>query len=342
MRLPLLLALILPLPTLALPGSYEAEVAVADRSEQTRLAALRDALALLLFRLSGTPGLEADPGVRMALARPERLLRGFVYLDGEAAAAVDPEQRLALRASFIPEEVLRLLEEARAPIWFGPRPAVLVLLDDGADEASPAWVRDDHPLASAFRRAARALSYPLVFPHADPVEDRRIADLFLRREGFAPLAERYAVRVVLAGRLSRNLAPGRADWLLWQADRAASHSEAVMAEEVAAPAMALLHRWLASRYAAPPAERVPERFPLAVAGIHGGADYLALMALLRQHGLLLALRPERALGDRLVLSVEARVRRARALELLRLDPRLEVDPRPLRDLPAESQLLWLP
>jgi hypothetical protein len=342
MRLPLLLALILPLQAAAASGPFDVEVAVADRSEATRLGAIRDALAQLLFRLSGQQGLAADPAVRLALAQQERLLRGFAYVDGEAAAAVGPEPQLALRASFVAEEILRLLDELRAPIWFGPRPTVLLLIEEEAPEGTRGLVHDEHPLAPRFRRAARRLGYPLVFPLADPVEERLIAEALADRQGSRRLAERYGVRVILAGRLRPFGELIAAEWLLWQADRAASHAERADASQLAESVMDRLHLWLAARYAVPAAERLPEVFPLAVAGIRGAADYLALMALLRNHGLLTAVRPERAEGDRLSLTLASRVRRARAIELLGLDPRLERDPRPGPQLPPESQLLWLP
>lgn len=342
MRLPLLLALILPLTAALASGPFDAEVAVADRSEPSRRAAVRDALAQLLFRLSGTPELAADPTVRLAFADPQRLLRGFVYVEGDATAALDPEPRLALRASFVPEEIVRLLDEAGAPIWFGPRPAVLLLVEDEAPDGAVGLVHEDHPLAPGFRGAAQRLGYPLVFPLVDPVEERLIAQALASREGLRHFAERYAVRVILAGRLRPLQELKAAEWLLWQADRAASHAETIDSTQLAESVMDRLHRWLAARYAIPAAERRPEVFPLAVAGIRSAADYLALMNLLRNHGLLVSVRPERAAGDRLVLALESRALRARAIDLLRLDPRLEPDPRPGPGLPPESQLLWLP
>lgn len=343
MPLFLVLALILPgLASASVLGAYEAEVEVLDRDEASRAAAIRTALAQLLFRLSGTPGLQSDPSVRSALARPERLVRSFAYVDGAVARTGDPEARLALRVSFAPEEVLRLLDETRAPVWFGPRPEVLVLLQADMGTEEPSLIREVHPLAPALQRAARTLHYSLVFPLGDVVEDRAILEALARGDGMGPFAARYGVRVVLGGRI-QVAGVASAECLFWQADRSARQSFYPVAEEALADALIdALHRWLAARYAAPAAERGREVFPLAISGLRAASDYLALMALLRNHGLFASVRPEQAEGDRLQLTVEARIQRWRAIDVLRLDPRLEPDPRPRAGMPSELQLVWLP
>lgn len=342
MRLPLLLALLLPFSAGAQVGLYDVVVDVADRGEPTRVLAIRRAFAQLLFRLSGTSGLEADPAVRAAFGDPSRFLRSFVYLDTVAGELPHAAPGLSLRVSFDPEQVIALLEEARAPIWFGHRTPVLLLIEELREDGSTALIRDDHPLVPLFRSAASALGYPLVFPRSDPIEDRMISETIARAQGFAALAKQYAVRVVLAGRVRWDLQPGQAEWLLWQADRAARHRESVTSENVASAAMATLHRWLAARYAVPAAERIPQTFAMSVAGLRSAEDYLSLIRKLRSEAVFRSIRPELAEDDRLLLTVESRIHRARALDLLRLDPRLEPDPRPLPDSPADSQFVWLP
>ncbi|MDW8479116.1 MAG: DUF2066 domain-containing protein [Xanthomonadales bacterium] len=338
----LLLAEAAPAASVPAPlGLFEAEIAIADREPASRPAAIAAGLAQVVFRLVGQEAALRHPLLRAALARPEGLLERFAYQeepgpDGRPAG-------LALRAAFRSAELLRLLDDAELPLWLGPRPTVLLLVErpDAPEEGGRFLAAEDAEAAS-WRRAARALAFRVELPLLDPVERHELATAPLEARTLAALGRRYGLGVVLAGRIVDRGEIGEGEWVFWQPDRGASRALLAPLGEQPARAFEALHGWLAERYALPPSERVPDRFPLAVAGLRGAADYLTLMAWLRAHGLIEGATPEQAEGDRLELAVEARARRFRVVESLLLEPRLARDPRPRPGLPPELQLLWLP
>jgi hypothetical protein len=106
-----LLLQVLAVPAMAAPSTYSGEAPVASQSESVRVGALKTALADVVIRLSGDPGILARADVASAVAEADKYVLQYRYRrdttmdDGSGGAG----QRLVLVAEFDSNAVDRML-----------------------------------------------------------------------------------------------------------------------------------------------------------------------------------------------------------------------------------------
>ena len=199
-------------PAVAVRGLYEAAVPVADQNPQSRDPALRRALQIVLFRVTGTR--ELPPEAESALlGRAPTLVQGYGY---EPTAS---GQGLLLRAQFDARAIEATLRSQGLPIWGANRPSHIVwiaLRDDG----QPRAVLDASGVANravAVSITADARGLPFSYPAIDATE-RELASFNQvwdgNFSGIQSASRRYNADIVVVGRVGRESGRWLGRWAL--------------------------------------------------------------------------------------------------------------------------------
>ena len=152
-------------------GLYEARVPVVDQSSSARTAALQQALAVVLVKVTGA---RSVPGpLSAALGDAAHYMQQYRYEqappDPNAQSGAAPA--LLLWARFDPRVVNEAVSAAHAPLWGAERPRTLVWLalqDSTGARILPAT--DSSFLMQALTAAADQRGIALLFPQMDPVD----------------------------------------------------------------------------------------------------------------------------------------------------------------------------
>ncbi|MDT0619391.1 DUF2066 domain-containing protein [Salinisphaera sp. P385] len=262
--LPLVVCLLFALPAAAVEVAdlYGAEVEAADQSEQTREGALRQALGLVLVRVTGDRAVTERSGAAGILERADELVQQYGYQGSDASG-------VTLRVSFEPTAVNEALRDAGIAVWGRERPATMPWVAMAADglltEATPA------DGIEAMRDAARNRGLPLQLPRTGEAERGRVTPADIASGNDARLmsvARGYGTANLLVGRIGSEGGSWGGRWRLlsdgtelanWQG--AADSRPALLAEA--------LHR-VADIYARTYAARAGARSTTASGGGSGG------------------------------------------------------------------------
>lgn len=288
---------------------YEGEAPVPDQSEEARTAALPDALARVLVKLTGSEDTPLQPAVREQLAGAAGLLQHFRYRSEVAVVNGLPEQRAVLVARFDRAKVDALLGGAGIAFWPGPRPPLMLWLgiDDGR---GPRLVSEAQAQAvAALSNRAANEGVGLIFPLLDLEDQAAVSAQAVWDENVAALvagSARYASQSLLSGRLERAGSGWRANWLVIDGGEvlrrwsdAGGDAQALLASGASQAVAALTQR-----YAGLAALGEPGRYAVRIQGIQSGADYARAVAYLRSLSLVRGIEVRSAEGSVLVLMLD--------------------------------------
>jgi len=282
----LIVALLLPLPAMAV-DLYSGEVAVADRSDRERLAAVPAALLQVLQKHSGQREFPIHPALDEAMVNANRMLLSFHYVSrerGRPDGSVEPELRLV--AEFSPNMVDKLVADMALPRWRKERHPITIwiVVDDGLGrrlmplEYTYAW--------DALIDVARLRGLPIRWPEIDPERDGLI-DLQLLWGGFTDAlpdhGERRGGDVIVAARREGPL------WnVRWNfGDDAETAGWRIRDRDLTFALVDGLHQLtdtVASRDSIAPAGQGDWRMDLRVTGVRDAADYARCLAYLEGLG----------------------------------------------------------
>lgn len=319
------------------PNVVMGEVAVANRNDSTRAAALPDVLAEALRRL--TP--EAEPQSKLDLAAAldadPLLLQRFEYEQViRPTTSGIPSIKLMLRGWFHAPQARSLLVRAGVPVWPGGGvQATLWLVDDSTGQRHLLDDREQELLAGL--RASLGGRGIRVLPALNDLEDWRMAES-LSEEGTAESLAMAALRTgaepaVLAW-LGSTEAGLSARWFVHVAGRDHRFETAGTdaAEAIAAGAPALLEL-LASQLAVRPEsviqanaglDRGAGAYSIWLTGLDRAGSYVQALELLRAQPVVTGVSPEQADGDRVRVRVQVSAPLGQLLALLAADGRLRV------------------
>lgn len=224
-------------------GIYEASVPVADQSDAARDEALRNALAVVLVRVTGDPLVAASPAAADLLDNAAHYAGSYHYerLVPTIAASqaltdeqgqpplASPEPVLYLSARFDAAALERAIRQAGLPYWGSERPETLVWL---AVEQGRQLVGDTNTGISAeahdaLLQAAKARGITLIFPLLDTQDRQTVAytDIWAGfNDRIRAASERYGADAILVGRLYQVGNGWRAQWQLLE-DSASTASQ---------------------------------------------------------------------------------------------------------------------
>jgi hypothetical protein len=258
---------------------YQGEVVVEDQSSGARNAALAEALAQVLVKVTGNPEAPDAGGVRGHLSKASQYVQQYQYRaeerprpDGESAKRV-----LLLRARFDPTAVERILREASLARWGEERPTVLVwLVMQRGGERELVGV-EEPGIVNSLHRAADRRGLPILLPLLDLADQRVVATRELWggfTDSLVEASARYGTETFMLGRLSEGGGEWRGRWTLYDQGRERHfESKAETLGDVLADGVASSADALGSRYAVPVTEQAGSRVRLAVEGVTRLPDY---------------------------------------------------------------------
>lgn len=171
---------------------YRAHVSVSDQSLDARAPALKEALRVVLVKVSGTRQVPDH-----LLQNPERYLATVGY--GRSAAG-----DLELQAEFGSARIEQLLTSAGLPIWSRNRPALMIWIGQSINGQRNLLGEGDDHLYPALHAALKELGIPGLWPILD-LEDNialPVGHLFgLFRDDIRKASARYAGDAILALRV---------------------------------------------------------------------------------------------------------------------------------------------
>lgn len=288
---------------------YEGEAAVPDQSEEARFAALPEALAAVIVKLTGSQDAPLQPRVRDRLGEAREFVQHFRYREQAVMADGVPERRSVLVARFDRAAVDRLLEQAEVAAWPGPRPPLMLWLgiDDGRGPRLVAEAQAQAVAALAQRAAAEGVG--LIYPLMDLEDQQTVSVQAVWSEDLEALTRgsaRYGAQSLLSGRLERSATGWRAQWLLVDGGEvvrrwsdAGGDAQSLLAGGASGAVSALTQR-----YAGLGALGSPGRYAVRINGITSAADYARAMAYLGSLGLVRGIELHSASGDRLQLTLD--------------------------------------
>lgn len=219
---------------------YQASVAMPGE----QLAAERDALRLVLNRLTGQHLDMTRPDVAQALLQVGALVQ-----------SANPRPNQVLDVQFQAEAINRLIQNAGAPLWLTPRPALLLwLVTANADQ--PILPGDPStPWPEAFRRQGLVVGLQATFPLLD-LDDVALVNPDMIKQGLmTPLLQasrRYGPGLLLLGELEQQGERAALRWTLRDgsgAGKALISGQAKGSQsEIVAQTLGAVSSYLAERY----------------------------------------------------------------------------------------------
>ncbi|RMF19026.1 MAG: DUF2066 domain-containing protein [Gammaproteobacteria bacterium] len=339
---------------------YQAEVEVRDRQPATRDRAFREALEVVLDRLTGTADWRTDPAMAGMLPRAAQWVERYQYhertettsaepaageesLDLSALQGIELPTRLWLEVNFAPRALASSVKRSGYAIWEGPRPQLVVwLLDDGL--SGRRWVGPEDPLGKALQRAADHWGLPLVWVQSRPelvgrVQMADVAGGFM--EDFRTLQAQIAGTDGYLLLKSRPLPGGTVslsgEFALHEGDVHALEPAKDDPDSVAQVALSAVSRVLASRFAVAYDLTLENRARIQVQGVDSYHAYARTLRYLEALPPVEQLTPVRLEGDVLEVEVSLATSAARLAEFMGLRPFLN-PAMPLETVPAQSEL----
>lgn len=304
-------------------GFWSARVPVDAEGEMERAEALPVALLEVMVKASGDGTLRTLPELEAVLAEAPNVLREarFVTVDSPLPGGVSQPM---LEASFDPAGVATLLKIVGRSVWENrPTSVVWLVIDDGTSKrvATQSQAAALGPLTG--RASERGI--PIRLPEFDAA-DRGTLDAEVLWIGAPEIIARASARyapTALVVRLTR-----RADgWVArntlidvgaaqdWTGSHADANAALAAAIDGAADRLAL-------RHAVAPEDLVPGVHRAWVGGVRGARDYAQVAAALSALSDLNFARIDGADGERLLVTLDTKVRLARVLRMQTGSPRL--------------------
>ncbi len=254
----------------AVPGLYEARVAVGSQADGDRSRATREGMEQVLTRMTGLPEVTEESGIADLLGDAERYVHQYGYED---VVDDDHETGLELLLQFDGSTLQRTLSELEVPVWVeADRPRVLIWLAVDRNGERELVGGDTGPdIQEMIRHGARQHGLPVLLPLQD-LEDRgqlSSSDVWGGFRGpILEASERYRAEVVLAGRVAQRGEGYEARWLLFRNDGVDEWSESgEQLEAVAHSGPAGAARRLARDMARLPGQRIVGDVTLQVDGV---------------------------------------------------------------------------
>ena len=325
-------SLALALPTLVHAAKvdwlYDVDVPVVDQSGAERSNAFRTALAVVLQRITGLTEIPQTDTVKAALDDPQRYLVEYRYREDSMVDSDGVENRqLILAVHFSEAAMLKLIGDARLPLWSSNRPTTVawIAVADGGTR-SVLGADDPSGLLLAIRERAKARGLPLVVPAMDADERGQISPTVVwdgMVDVLEPASERYAADELLIGHLNHDPSGSwAAEWELRQNGTEQRFSiYSASAEEAGAAIVDRIADDLVARYVVHSGD--DRQLEIRVDGIANVQDYGALLGYLDSLEFIDSVRVDEVTHDAVSLSLETHTQWDRLRDLFALDGRLK-------------------
>lgn len=235
-------------------SNFAAKVPVASQSASDRRAALSEALASVLVKVSGSVDAPATELGIKALANADQYVSQFRYLQANEQEREEGVE-LFLKADFDSGRVRDLIKSSGATVWPENRPQVLIwAIADTPQQGRNPILDPEHPLVKGMLERAASRGLPALLPLWD-LDDQILmsneALWGLDDAAIMAASARYDVNTVLAARYSQ-ASDGRwfANWQLHHIGEVSVYeTQALDSGVLAASAVDPVVAYLAKRYA---------------------------------------------------------------------------------------------
>lgn len=185
-------------------GLYQATVPVTDETAGTRRPAIKQALILVLIKLTGDRNIAKSDDITPVVTQAERLVQQFRYRQVESQA--DPTvQMTELLVQFDEGALNDSLTNQGLAIWGKERPSILVWLAHEQYQTRSIVSFEESPeYMSMLDKGAEFRGLPLLFPLLDLEDNSQISvsDVWGDfKEPIVNASSRYQADVLLTGRL---------------------------------------------------------------------------------------------------------------------------------------------
>lgn len=267
----------------------------------------------MLVRLTGLRRPEDSPGVKEAIASPERFVQQYLF---ESGAGHD------LTVKFDRGAVDRLVEQLGLGRWSRVRPRVIVWLAVEDERGRKSFVDSASRAASAIDGPAHERGMPFILPLLD-IEDRMTLPVSTLWGGFPePIqraSRRYAADAVLVGRAWRgDTGLWKARWTLFGDLTREFRTGGESLHAVIAEGMHEVVDRFATRFARRGAAAAAARVPISVAGVERLEDYARLQRYLASIDIVETVHVERLEASRVRIVLRAKGGRPALAELIAL------------------------
>lgn len=202
-----------PVSAVVIEQLYEAEIAVADQTRQTRHQVFKKALQQTLIRVVGNSSIIGNPAINDARHNVLKYVSQFRYLDlpdKPAAAEIEPSQTdepvftNILWIKFDSRAINDLLRNVQLPVWGKQRPETLVWIAvrDGGHRYILKQA-DKSPIKDEIEKAAKLRGLPVRWPSYDETDQSRLSFLDVWGgfwDNILKVSRRYQNENVLVGR----------------------------------------------------------------------------------------------------------------------------------------------
>jgi len=279
-------------------GPYAAEITVRSQSESEREAGFTRALAQVLGKLSGDRNAAQRPGVAQELRRASQYVEGYDYRQDEGVSSRGSSTfttKLVVR--FRQADVDAVAGALGLPIWPDPRPKPVMWLaiDDGSGPRLVGLQQNNVARPTLDRAIERG--FRLGLPNGNAAEQAAVGAIWRGdTAAIARISSRYSPPMQLIGKLYRDGANWKADWIFvdggrvlarWSETGADARRTLATGADGAADA-------LVKRYARTSPVGAPATQAIVFSGINSSADYIRLTAQLQRMSVVRAIRPVRA------------------------------------------------
>lgn len=266
-------------------GLYESSVEVAGRGEEERRVALREALQVVLIKVTGFGAVAEEPPGQAMLEDAEKFVQQFRYHVTEPQEEGEkPVQRLAVQ--FDRNAIEAVVRKQGLPLWGQARPTTLawIAVEEGHRHRL-LGATDVDPLRFAAERTAERRGLPLRLPLMD-LQDQasvRVADVWGGfHEAILEASRRYDSQAVLMGRIYQDRGVWHSSWTLFQGEEVLRwDSEGFDAELVLSAGIEGATDHLSVRFAQIFEDGGKQHMDLQVAGVADLAGYARAMKYLR-------------------------------------------------------------
>lgn len=273
---------------------YRETVPVQSQSQQDRRAAARQALELVLVRLSGTTDVLHNGDVHQALSRADNYLAQFSYQRSNG----DSESAYQVRMDFQQAPLLDLLKRSGQPLWSSNRPALFACVS-WSDGATPQWITAEVATAgvatiewtTVMLEQARRRGLPLDLPLAGA-------------ESCAAQANVMGTELVLSGDITLVGDNCVSEWSLpFDGGRQWKFAGGA-AEECIGSAMDAVAETMSARYAFAATGNGAAALQLRVAGVDDFAAYTDVLLMLKELAMVSAVSVASVAGNQVDFSLE--------------------------------------
>ncbi|MFO7592772.1 MAG: DUF2066 domain-containing protein [Pseudomonadota bacterium] len=203
-----LLILATPLQAIEPRELYQAEVEVPDQGAATRAEGMRQAMAAVLLKVTGTSKVNSSPALAEEMGNVSNYIQQYRYHKAPVAGEEDEEdadERLMLSVRFDRNGIDQLLRRHGITAWGTARPTTLIWLgveQDNKRELISA--NDEGAVRKLIQKASKQRALPVKLPFLDLADRSRIrpADIWGGfRDSIEEASARYSPDAILTGRL---------------------------------------------------------------------------------------------------------------------------------------------